>query len=468
MDTSEHPQERIRRRHPIRNGALILVVLAIAALLAGYLVARRNLASALTRARELGPTTFAELEAARRTWPADQDAGPVFARIAQEMNEQEKGMTSEEREALKGVPFFREAELPPLGHLWNDQDRAAAEDHLAHMGKLLGELDGLRRFRGGKLPLHVAEDPMMTLIPELAPIRQAAKLELLAALRAGMDGPVTDLRERVEVLSRLRQLIEDQPTLISSLVAVALDALLCDALERALAVDAIRAEDLQPLREVLADRKAYAVLKWGLLGERATFIEIGEQLRTGRMADSPAYARVPVLNLFFCLDVARGVGHHNELIAAADDPQMLVEVSRAVGQKVEDAPVWAVFTKVLAPGFTGAVENAMQSEALLRATRLGLAIERYRLDRGAFPARLDELVPASAKEVPGDPFGGQPLRYQRTPEGVVVYSVGVNQTDDGGRPAPRQHRNAGDLVFRVLAPEHRRKPPVAASEPGEE
>ena len=36
------------------------------------------------------------------------------------------------------------------------------------------------------------------------------------------------------------------------------------------------------------------------------------------------------------------------------------------------------------------------------------------------------------KRVPLDPFDGQPLRYRRDPEGVVIYSVGLDGQDGGG------------------------------------
>lgn len=39
------------------------------------------------------------------------------------------------------------------------------------------------------------------------------------------------------------------------------------------------------------------------------------------------------------------------------------------------------------------------------------------------------MVPWSGRQ---DPFDGKPLRYRRLTDGVVVYSVGSNLSDDGG------------------------------------
>lgn len=69
-----------------------------------------------------------------------------------------------------------------------------------------------------------------------------------------------------------------------------------------------------------------------------------------------------------------------------------------------------------------------------------LALERWRADRGAYPASLDELVPEQLSEIPADPFGNNaPLRYRLVDpdsddpwSAYVLYSVGYNGTDEGG------------------------------------
>ena len=61
------------------------------------------------------------------------------------------------------------------------------------------------------------------------------------------------------------------------------------------------------------------------------------------------------------------------------------------------------------------------------------------------------LVPA----VPTDPFDGQPLRYLRTNKGVAIYSIGRDQTDDGGQLDPVNQRRSPDDGFRLLDAELR-------------
>jgi hypothetical protein len=63
-----------------------------------------------------------------------------------------------------------------------------------------------------------------------------------------------------------------------------------------------------------------------------------------------------------------------------------------------------------------------------------VAIEDIHLhDRGAYPATLCELRPAYLAEMPIDPFNDHEFHYRREDDGYLLYSVGPNGKDDGGR-----------------------------------
>lgn len=63
-----------------------------------------------------------------------------------------------------------------------------------------------------------------------------------------------------------------------------------------------------------------------------------------------------------------------------------------------------------------------------------LAAARYEREHGRYPDALDDLVPEYLDSVPRDPFGaGEPLKYRRTETGAIIYSIGPNEIDHGGR-----------------------------------
>ena len=70
--------------------------------------------------------------------------------------------------------------------------------------------------------------------------------------------------------------------------------------------------------------------------------------------------------------------------------------------------------------------QAFRRQIAYVATMRGLiAVERYRMRHGRWPARLADVVPEFLARVPTDPLDGKPLKMARTSDGVVVYSVGI-------------------------------------------
>ncbi|MCE0482628.1 MAG: hypothetical protein LV479_00135 [Methylacidiphilales bacterium] len=62
------------------------------------------------------------------------------------------------------------------------------------------------------------------------------------------------------------------------------------------------------------------------------------------------------------------------------------------------------------------------------------ALERYRLAHGSYPASLDELGAVEAGGVPHDIMSGDAYHYALPDHGsYLLYSVGWNQVDDGGK-----------------------------------
>jgi hypothetical protein len=70
----------------------------------------------------------------------------------------------------------------------------------------------------------------------------------------------------------------------------------------------------------------------------------------------------------------------------------------------------------------------------------------YRADQGAYPATLADLVPKYVAEIPRDVFNGAGLHYQANGGGYLMYSVGGNGKDDGGKTMydREKSKNPGD------------------------
>jgi hypothetical protein len=90
------------------------------------------------------------------------------------------------------------------------------------------------------------------------------------------------------------------------------------------------------------------------------------------------------------------------------------------------------FSNMYVSSLIDSVERNLRFEAEKESARVAIALEQFRLDTGKLPERLEELVPKYMDKVPIDPFDGKPLRYKRLEKGYTIYSVGINQIDEGG------------------------------------
>ena len=66
-------------------------------------------------------------------------------------------------------------------------------------------------------------------------------------------------------------------------------------------------------------------------------------------------------------------------------------------------------------------------------TEVSLALAAFKAEHAAYPAKLEVVVPNELKTLPDDLFTDEPLNYTRTEAGYVLYSVGPNLKDDGGK-----------------------------------
>ncbi len=78
-------------------------------------------------------------------------------------------------------------------------------------------------------------------------------------------------------------------------------------------------------------------------------------------------------------------------------------------------------------------------------TLLATALAAHKAERGEYPAALAELKPEYLKTIPNDLFIEKPLHYTRTADGYVLYSVGPDMTDDGGKSGDYDE----DIVVKV-------------------
>jgi hypothetical protein len=74
-----------------------------------------------------------------------------------------------------------------------------------------------------------------------------------------------------------------------------------------------------------------------------------------------------------------------------------------------------------------------RTEQLQRNLHVAVALAAYQREHGRYPAKLEELAPKYLPQIPQDLFSGKALIYRPSKDGYLLYSVGINGIDEGGR-----------------------------------
>lgn len=97
-------------------------------------------------------------------------------------------------------------------------------------------------------------------------------------------------------------------------------------------------------------------------------------------------------------------------------------------------------------------ERHSLAAAHLRLLFVEMALRARRCDDGRGPETLAQLAPQDLKTLPLDPFSDSSLIYRPTGTNWMLYSLGPNRADDGGKPAAKLSSSTavppqGDLFY---------------------
>ncbi len=94
-------------------------------------------------------------------------------------------------------------------------------------------------------------------------------------------------------------------------------------------------------------------------------------------------------------------------------------------------------------------ELSDHTEMRRRLLITAIALARFRQQTGAFPESLQSMIPTYLTEVPLDLYSGLLPIYVKSPEdGYLLYSIGADGIDSGGRMRTKEV-NSDDIAVRV-------------------
>ncbi len=372
--------------------------------------------------------------------------------------------------------------LPANAQLNAQQDQLIRTE----FAKIPGQIEAARKLKDmpeGRYPLTYTDDWISTLLPRHQETRQIAEWLQHDAWLLAQEGDCDAAIESCQAIINAGRSMKDDPFLITCLIRLAMQRIALDTLERVLAQGEPSEEHLASMQAMLERESKEGSFIQGVRGERAGAHYLFDNLRTGKTTTGNLLGNLrgfgvntgdpfaDWLSETFPSTMIRHypdhLRHMNHTVAAARLPlheraAKLAELNEEV--KRSRNPV----TRLLAPSLEKVEKADRRVHIYLRAMVVALACERYRQkdEYKRWPATLDDLVKAKLRDaVPTDPIDNQPLRYRRTKDGIVIYSIGFDGKDDQGNIDRENWANPGvDLGFRLWDPEQRRRrplPPIA-------
>ncbi len=92
-----------------------------------------------------------------------------------------------------------------------------------------------------------------------------------------------------------------------------------------------------------------------------------------------------------------------------------------------------ILISLLTPALNAAIHVEECSNVNSDLSQIAFALDTFRSEHGNYPDRLADLGPKYILEVPKDGFTSADYIYHRKGNGYILYSVGYNHKDDGGK-----------------------------------
>lgn len=315
-----------------------------------------------------------------------------------------------------------------------------------------------------RFPLHWHEGLAME-TPHYGPLRSAASSFALRASVAIRKNEPEQATASTLAAIRIGNHLRGEPTILASLVCLSIRELgissLWEGLQKGVWTDA----HLQRLKAVLAgirvDEEHIATMR----GERAlmshVFIDFAEghqggqamEVLTGRI---PAWAGLIPEGVWH--EAAWGLCHLIDMAyfsqpryagCSMHKPDTAALVERIHQWRTLPSP-GRIMAAIAVPVFGPHSKRMLKAEADLRLARIAIALERAKLANGAYPDKLTELAPAFLPELPVDPISGKPFHYRLRNDRPAIWSNGLNETNEGGRP--KKNLELGDWCWQYSLP----------------
>ena len=351
-----------------------------------------------------------------------------------------------DKQKSKSLPVVDRAELPPRTEALSTEMKTVIAEYIADNNEALELLHAGAAIEDCRYSVDLSGG-FGTLAPNMSEIRRGVKLLKLEGILHAENGD-----GRLAVRSAISGFgiansLAGQPGWIPQLIRAGCQDDAVSIIERVVNRTILTDEQLVELIECVRDSERISDISLALVSHRCagiSFFRVPESVNPDYLGGGVPVR--PVLALYKALGLADAdaviyLDLVDRYLKAARLPlHERQEAVNAVSAKLQSTSKAHLLLHAVMPPFPRVTTIEMRTIAHLRTAQVALALQRYRLAAGALPDKMADLVPAYLETVPRDPFDGNDLRYKKLNTGFVVYSIGEDLSDDGGKEKPRKTR----------------------------
>jgi len=310
------------------------------------------------------------------------------------------------------------------------------------------------------------------LLPHLSAVRHFSRFLAAKAVTDAMDGHTSEAFDGVALILRMTDHVSAEPSLISQLVRIVCQFMAVDALNRVVEINPPETPHAYHMYKALRRVDNMAPFTHAIEGERCAgllafdWIESNPLFGLGPLPGTPnhprlenwsARARFLVSLPSFREDEILFLRLSEESVALSRQPfRQIRHRIPALDDASKRFDRYAVFRNISSGSPLGLAQSRDIAIALIGLAQHGMALEAYREAAGDYPASLAELRKKVDWPLPKDPFSGRPFIYRRIGNGYIIYSIGPNMKDEGGKdrrsvrgPLAKGQEPPDDIPWRI-------------------
>ncbi|WP_428389165.1 hypothetical protein [Mucisphaera sp.] len=422
MPTTQRKQRRIL----LSTVLGLLVFLPLSAYFVNSFLIARALEEAKQRAIASGdPITAADLNN-RQLLPDDQNSALGFAEVYTLLENQRETQPEFEKANDEFQILLHEHDAArQLGQTYPADVYQEIQTHLTRNQQIIQAALDVSITESGRMPVdYTSEFPVnAVLMPWLGQARDLARLLGLQAIANAQTNQREKAVDTLIAQQNLARSLRNDPSLLSQLIGISIDAEAKQAIEEVLATLPLDSQALSRIRENVIGGDPVRRMTRAITAERVFSLQaIDMHPNTWDALLNEPFTRTA----YFLLgghNKSRLDIHEKYETLKAMDPMNFHQVIESSSKHLSIGP--SAVAEMLDSSYVGAMKIAVAIHHSYTITDTALAIHLYINDNGSLPKSLESLVPDYLPEIPPDHLNpGSNLLMETTDSGLRLHSAG--------------------------------------------